>query len=412
MSFAVLMDTRSIQEYIFSSNSLKDNIGASYLVEHLFDQLADLPECKEKGYCGGGNIFLQFQNEEQAKASIESISKKIVSTCPGIIFSAAIEPNFDESNFVKSMEMLHKKLDIEKQSRFCITYLPSHGITAQCNKTNLSAEYLLKEKDKKNINAISEVVYFKQYAADLKKIQDSIFIPDDSKQYDFASNLEEMGQEKGSDSHIAIVHIDGNGIGNLIREQMNLKSLQDLSFLLKNAVQVSTKKMVKNLIQYSSYIRLFKPNLLPFRPIICGGDDITFVCEGRLAISLTKDFINEFTKEANEGSHLSEKDKISCCAGIAFVKTKFPFYQAYKLAEDLCHCAKQARLTRNSTESFVDFHLHYGSTLSDIESIRKNEFINSECMRLSSKPYSITDINSLQKNADKFQDKWSPCTLR
>lgn len=34
---AILFDTRSIQKYIFSGNKLKTNIGASYLVEQIFD---------------------------------------------------------------------------------------------------------------------------------------------------------------------------------------------------------------------------------------------------------------------------------------------------------------------------------------------------------------------------------------
>lgn len=34
---AILFDTRSIQRYIFSGSQLKTNIGASYLVDRVFD---------------------------------------------------------------------------------------------------------------------------------------------------------------------------------------------------------------------------------------------------------------------------------------------------------------------------------------------------------------------------------------
>jgi len=34
--YAVLIDTASIQEYIFMSNKLKENVGASFLVERVF----------------------------------------------------------------------------------------------------------------------------------------------------------------------------------------------------------------------------------------------------------------------------------------------------------------------------------------------------------------------------------------
>jgi hypothetical protein len=34
---ALIVDTVSIQKYIFSSNKLKENIGASYIVENAFN---------------------------------------------------------------------------------------------------------------------------------------------------------------------------------------------------------------------------------------------------------------------------------------------------------------------------------------------------------------------------------------
>ena len=43
---AILFDTRSIQKYIFSSNQLKTNIGASYLVEAVFEEIL-LPAVRE-----------------------------------------------------------------------------------------------------------------------------------------------------------------------------------------------------------------------------------------------------------------------------------------------------------------------------------------------------------------------------
>ena len=36
---AILLDTRSIQKYVFSCNKLKTNVGASYLVDGIFNDL-------------------------------------------------------------------------------------------------------------------------------------------------------------------------------------------------------------------------------------------------------------------------------------------------------------------------------------------------------------------------------------
>lgn len=86
---ALLFDTRSIQKYIFSGNRLKTNIGASYIVEHIFDDvlvkeiladpafglgtidgtswksrtepLNELPADCYVAYIGGGNALILFK---------------------------------------------------------------------------------------------------------------------------------------------------------------------------------------------------------------------------------------------------------------------------------------------------------------------------------------------------------------
>lgn len=81
MSYGLIVDLRAIQDYIFSSNRLKDNIGASYLVKHVFDGMNS-----EDGFCGGGNLFRLCKDEEEAKAIIQNLSIKIYQECPGLSF--------------------------------------------------------------------------------------------------------------------------------------------------------------------------------------------------------------------------------------------------------------------------------------------------------------------------------------
>jgi hypothetical protein len=57
---------------------------------------------------------------------------------------------------------------------------------------------------------------------------------------------------------------------------------------------------------------------LPYRRIIVGGDDVTFVCDGRLALTLTTAFLKAFEQSmANTGNE--RLNDVRAAAGIAVV---------------------------------------------------------------------------------------------
>lgn len=95
---AVLVDTISIQKYVYSSNRLKENIGASRIVTNIYKEslekslkaalnhdvelsewmrkpdnvLIQSPDVDfEVGYIGGGNALLFFRDETTAKEFIK-----------------------------------------------------------------------------------------------------------------------------------------------------------------------------------------------------------------------------------------------------------------------------------------------------------------------------------------------------
>ena len=62
MVAAVLLDTRSIQKYVFGCNELKTNVGASYIVDKIFEEL--LAEKILKKYRQGENLELDWKNNK------------------------------------------------------------------------------------------------------------------------------------------------------------------------------------------------------------------------------------------------------------------------------------------------------------------------------------------------------------
>jgi len=110
----------------------------------------------------------------------------------------------------------------------------------------------------------------------------------------------------------------------------------------------------------------------PIRPLVSGGDDVTFVCDGRIGLDLAVTFLKAFEKH----THAILKEPLTACAGVAIVKTHYPFARAYDLAEELAGNAKQARYNVDPTEgpSAVDWHITAGGLYGDLDEMREREY--------------------------------------
>lgn len=394
---AVFIEMMSIQKYIFESNKLKENIGASYIVENIFEELKDN---YKYSYVGGGNALLYFDSLEEAESAIRNWSRDLLQKAPGFVPIIAIEDNFDDENYSKSRAKLIKKTKVQENRFIPQTELSSFGITADCPRSGLSAEIWGDKLPKDDQSYISSVNYTKILAekyAD-KKLQDNF--RDIIGKYRFPDELDKLGGTKGENSHIAVVHIDGNDLGDKFKHKKTEKEVKELSSGLKNAVKESFGETLKKLVEILPDLE--KENeispkkdkhanfLLPVRPIVIGGDDITFVCDARVGLFLTKEFINFF-----ENQTICKENKVTACAGISIVKTKYPFYRAYQMAEALCANAKLKRKKESSQDSYIDFHISFGGLGGNLKEIRDENYKSSDGNLLYMRPYSIKEIPEL-----------------
>ncbi len=156
-----------------------------------------------------------------------------------------------------------------------------------------------------------------------------------------------------SKNKIAVIHIDGNGLGKLIP---NLKkecglTLSEFSVKLDSA----TKKAFSNVKKGKKV-----------REIILGGDDVTIICDANDALSFTNEFLYHFEKETNNNI----KKKLTACAGIAYCNEKYPFHYAVDLAEALCGVAKNHS---NRESSSLMFHNIQSSNFQSWDKFVKDE---------------------------------------
>ena len=137
--------------------------------------------------------------------------------------------------------------------------------------------------------------------------------------------------------------------------------------------------------------------LLPFRPIVFGGDDVTFVCDGRLGISLAVVYLKAFedeTKALPDG-----KGKATACVGVSIVKAHYPFARAYALAEALCASAKTLRRALEQDVSCLDWHFTTGGLIGTLDEIREREYrANNGWLNL--RPVALTAVGSTLRRWD------------
>jgi len=433
---AVLLEVSSIQQYVFGSNKLKENLCASYIVENIFKSIKNIFHdfgLEEKnisiwqtssddnyvhiGYCGGGNALLFFKNKNRAIEMAKEWTKTLLVKTPGLVPSIAIieleHSNLSNGNeFPNEMKRLFTQLRDNKSINQPQTAFPRHGITAECSHTGLSAEFF-DEMDDDKATYISSVAMFKKIKWEKAKEKSRKDFHDVLKgKYEFPSKLDEMGQKEG-DNHISIVHIDGNSMGLRFRSCKTLQEISDLSKDVKDANDKSFKALLTNIVQNYDYFKDkdnfdLAENVLPIRPIIIGGDDITFISHGKLGIYFADIFLKEFTSQ-----EVSDKKKISACAGVAITKTKYPFYRGYKLAEQLCSQAKtKAREEHKDASSWLDFHIAYGGFSGSIEDIRKKNYEVASgklCLRpyrVSGKQVDYQNLNECLNGVKYFADEW------
>lgn len=405
MQTIIFINVRSIQNYVFNTNKLKHAIGASHIVKNVFSYFMQYGEDSKElntdfkvGYIGGGKALLIFKDNSTAEEQIRLFTKNILIKYPGLVFGIGQHDvndinNIRDKEYKSLMSTLVKNAAKKLNEHYPITNILKHGITADCPYSGLSAE-IFNDATKHYISCSAGAKVDNKLWGQICEDDNSLLKKADfDENYHFASEFKDMGQIRGLDSHIAIVHIDGNDIGKRFRDCKNLEAAKELSDDTKHIIEESfilVLKDVKNNIDKKLIIPVKSADklILPLRPIILGGDDITFVCNSTLGIWIAERFMNHFSSiKVDKNSPV-----FTACAGVCITKTKYPFYRGYKLAEELCLNAKEIYRVNNKEGNWLDFHLAQTDISEDLTQIRKSQYIDADGESLLKRPYNTSDL--------------------
>ena len=451
--YITLLGTVSVQQYIFQSNRLKEIIGASDLAKDCFDDRlihaiqqsghsldrnawdtykqnpciaqSDVQENTEADvqiiYIGGGNAALLCKDKNTAADIVQKWSYAILKNAPGLRIAVGY------GEVTNSLYEAYN--EARKQLNKCEEALP-HGtelgrlpIVRSCSTTGLAASKIAREENNRVERISNEAASKREQVGTVKnpgKARKAIteeFKSVLKEHQHFASDFDaELGGGDGH-SYMAVVHADGNGMGDLLQEAVKgVPGDQFLHFIRRFSASVSMlskNAFERTLLHFQNKLKLplkgikEKDNIFPLRPIVYGGDDLTFVCDGRVGLHLTQHYLQEFTKDPIK---VGDGDKnIDACAGVAIVHTKFPIAQAYSFADELCANAKsERRIKDNLTGSWMDFQIVQAGVTGSVKTIRSTQYCTLTGAQLYQRPYQVPEKwDAVVKILREFQsDKW------
>jgi len=349
---------QGIQDFIFKTNKLKEIVGASEIVKKVSTEFEII-----SGYENGdihillnaaGNIKAIFDDRSMCENVVLEFSKYIEKMAYSITISQAVV-EIEDVHTEDDMNALEAKLRIQRNK-------PTIPLDLSLSMMQLNASTA-----KPSVNSKEDM------ATSQKLDAYTLFINNNPNIKEF----KELSKFSNGKNKIAIIHIDGNGLGKLIPKLGD--KLSSFSTNLNKATEQAYQDA--------------KDDTMSIRDVVLGGDDVTVICNANDALLFTQNFLRNFeqnTSKIKELKHISP-DGLTACAGIAYTNEKYPFHYAVSLAESLCGHAKNVS---NREASCLMFHNIQSSNFQTWEKFLEDELTivnDKESIRCDFGPYYIDE---------------------
>ena len=440
----VVLEVGGIQKYILSTGKLKEMIGGSELIESLSAKYLDdfaqnnhlniLKEIRKPVdneilplQRNAGAMHLLFSSEANGREFLKNFGLKLLEAFPGLpIFGALEECEFTSSGIREAKFKLSNKITDQRNK-----YPTSTGMQLLpiCAEAPLDGEPAI-GKVSYGKNASSEIISLssktkrnEQLLEDskgrLREIEPDEGVGPDLK---WSDDLEEIacGSEK-----VAFIHIDGNDLGKRFRQELEnisdketdedktgqqsssedryqnainvIKTMSALSNTVKETTTAAFKKGLSECLKHTKLTDNTGKKLVPARPLVLGGDDVTVVIRADLALYFIDAFVKEFERYSNqELGKKNPNDKLTVGVGMVVCPTGYPFLKAFDLSEVLVKNSKELTAHMDNRPSSMDYIVITNDTENDLDSIRAHLFTAEDSSKLTAKPILLSGNNLAQ----------------
>jgi len=369
-------------------------------------------------YGGGGKTLIIFRDGiDAARKFVTCLTSRVLREAPGLTLAAAHRSfgwGKEGANFKSLNECLIQELEKHKQKFQPSMPLLGLGVTAVCQSTGLPAMMMRTDENQIKLpvenremplqvpgeteppRLISREIAYKLGFRDLaqERLRHLFGEKVRERKFDFPSDMDKLGREMGEESYVAVIHADGNRMGRHFSDYIGDKTaypectiaMRAFSKKVRDASKAALKSIIdkladRNITKWASEKRgyfvadkipLSDNRYLPFRPLVFGGDDVTFVCNARLGLWLAAAYLKAFEQETAK----QNLPNLHACAGIAMVKMHYPFARAYVLSQLLCKSAKKyiRKEFKNEDHSALDWHFAISGLGGSLSQIRQREY--------------------------------------
>jgi len=354
----VLIETSGNQRYIFDTNRMRENVGASHLIREAGIRLVLQAVRQETGHglwdgrprtvaerladprhnppieAGGpvevvlassGHALLLVRDREIGKRIVHAVTRRAVAEAPGVAVRGVVGKafRFGSGDFGKAVRDIHALFEHTQgtlpgpEARFarmppvqpCATSgLPAEEVRGGRDEgerpEGRSAVSLAKEDQRdeawKAINGI-----LKDFA------QDELPPPELSRGFD--DLIDGVPGQGEAPDWLGVIHADGNGLGQIFldfdryvvaggnpADRTHVDRLRAFSLALDRCTLRAFRRAlarVRGWLVAAAERDEKAPRDMPVLPLVLGGDDLTLVCDGRFAVQLAHAFLAAFEDE-------------------------------------------------------------------------------------------------------------------